>query len=72
MREWALVQEIAPIDGDQARAAAARMKARAGHGVDQLTLSDTQRLPPEGHATSACILNLVEHSGASPTQCYVF
>eukprot|EP00959_Pyramimonas_sp_CCMP1952_P329707 6903245-Pyramimonas_sp.AAC.1 len=68
MREWARIQGLAPIDGDDVRSAAARTKARAGLGVDQLTPLDIQRLPPEGHEALAGILNLVEDTGTWPTQ----
>eukprot|EP00959_Pyramimonas_sp_CCMP1952_P327771 6862319-Pyramimonas_sp.AAC.1 len=68
MREWARIQGLAPIDGDEVRSAAARMKARTGLGVDQLTLLDIQRLPSEGHEALAGILNLVDDTGTWPTQ----
>eukprot|EP00959_Pyramimonas_sp_CCMP1952_P099359 2077243-Pyramimonas_sp.AAC.1 len=47
------------------------MKPRAGLGIDQLTPLDMQRLPPEGHAALADLLNTVEDVGTWPTQLLV-
>eukprot|EP00959_Pyramimonas_sp_CCMP1952_P121087 2531553-Pyramimonas_sp.AAC.1 len=53
-------QELPPLTGEMLRAAAHKMRPRAGQGVDRLSPLDAERPPPEGLDNLAQVLTAVE------------
>eukprot|EP00959_Pyramimonas_sp_CCMP1952_P426145 8925808-Pyramimonas_sp.AAC.1 len=64
VREAAVFNELGPIQADGAHAAAAKMSARAGLGVDIFTPVDFQRLPRMAISEMASILQSIESTFA--------
>eukprot|EP00959_Pyramimonas_sp_CCMP1952_P221011 4620555-Pyramimonas_sp.AAC.1 len=68
IRGEAVFNEQEPIQADDAYAAAAKMSARAGLGVDMFTPVDFQRLPRIAISEMASFLQSIESTLAWPIQ----
>eukprot|EP00959_Pyramimonas_sp_CCMP1952_P251040 5246873-Pyramimonas_sp.AAC.1 len=68
VRSRAEVEQLVPLDVADVRAALARMKARAGLGIDRLSPTDIERLPDEGIQCLCDLFHMIEEGLSWPWQ----
>eukprot|EP00959_Pyramimonas_sp_CCMP1952_P376284 7881781-Pyramimonas_sp.AAC.1 len=68
VREATTFEQLVPLEPQQIRKAASRMKAEAGMGIDQLSPIDVERLPESGMHDLAQLYEAIEGPLTWPRQ----